>query len=308
MHSADRDVPRVDHHSDLAARLVGRVDELAALEPDARQAVLVPLDAPVQEVGAGEGGDERVVRPRDEILRRAQLAQLAVDQHADRLGQRGGVLVVVGHDQRRQAELVEQLLQLGRAPRPSCARRAPTAARRAAARRDHARAPARAQHAGARRRTALAAWLRRAARCGSARAARRPAPSRRRRRCPGRSGAGRARTPGTRARPAAPPGCGRVVPSSQISSSSAIRPTGRARPAIARSTERLACTGRPDQRDRPLDLERELQLERAKRKLEVCREGCHERISLRNRSRAALMITSSALIASAASKSSANSS
>ena len=35
--------------------------------------------------------------------RRAELAQLALDEHADGPGERGGVLVVVRHDQRRQA-------------------------------------------------------------------------------------------------------------------------------------------------------------------------------------------------------------
>src|SRR5262245_43323838 len=63
---------------------------------------------------------------------------------------------------------------------------------------------------------------------------------------------------------------------------------------------------RPNERDRPLDLERELQLERAKRKPEVRREGCHVSTSLKTTRRIALITTSRAPIASAVSKSTAN--
>ena len=66
-----------------------------------------------QEVRAGERGDERIRRPRDEIRRAPVLAQPAVDDHADLRRERRGVLEVVGHEQRRDLEPGEQLLQLG---------------------------------------------------------------------------------------------------------------------------------------------------------------------------------------------------
>jgi len=61
---------------------------------------------------------------------------------------------------------------------------------------------------------------------------------------------------------------------------------------------RLARPGGPDERDGALDVERERQLEVAKRKREVEAEGSHLRVTRR----AALITTSSALTASATSK------
>ena len=113
MGAADRDVPRVDDDSDLAARLVGRVDPLSALEHDGRQPVVVALGVPAQEVRARERGDERILRPRDELLGRSHLAQRSLDEDADGVRERGRVLVVVRDDQRRQVERAQQLLELG---------------------------------------------------------------------------------------------------------------------------------------------------------------------------------------------------
>ena len=48
----------------------------------------------------------------DELLRRGELAQLAVDEDADLVGERRRILVVVSDEQGRQAELPQQLLQL----------------------------------------------------------------------------------------------------------------------------------------------------------------------------------------------------
>jgi len=107
----DRDVPRVDDHAHVAGGLVGRVDDLAGLEPDARQAVVDELDRTAEQVGAGERRDERVGRLGHELGRRAELPQAALDEHADGLRQSRGVFVVVCDDQRRQPELGEQLLQ-----------------------------------------------------------------------------------------------------------------------------------------------------------------------------------------------------
>ena len=50
---------------------------------------------------------------RDELGRRAGLAKRAVDDHADLVGERGGVLEVVRHEQDGDLEPGEQLVQLG---------------------------------------------------------------------------------------------------------------------------------------------------------------------------------------------------
>ena len=86
-------------------------------------------------------------------------------------------------------------------------------------------------------------------------------------------------------------------------------------PARARTHEsgddaqrrRLARAGRPDERDRPLDLEAQLEVESAKREGEVRREGCHCRTSLIVMRSAALTSTSRALTASATVKFTSNS-
>ena len=48
----------------------------------------------------------------DELRRRAELPQPALDEDADLVGERGRVLVVVRHEQRRQRELPQQLREL----------------------------------------------------------------------------------------------------------------------------------------------------------------------------------------------------
>ena len=68
---------------------------------------------PSEEVGAGEGRDERVGGRRDEVGRGAGLPQLSVDQHADAPRKSSRVLEVVRDEQRRDLELGEELLQLG---------------------------------------------------------------------------------------------------------------------------------------------------------------------------------------------------
>ena len=82
---------------------------------------------------------------------------------------------------------------------------------------------------------------------------------------------------------------------------------GPSQPGDRTQDRALARPRRPDERNGALELEREPQLERAKRKLEVCREGCHVSTSLRMTSSAALTTTSRAPIANAVSKSTPNS-
>ncbi len=53
------------------------------------------------------------LRAGDQLVRRSDLAQAALDQDADRARERRGVLVVVRDDQRRQLERAQELLELG---------------------------------------------------------------------------------------------------------------------------------------------------------------------------------------------------
>ena len=80
---------------------------------DERHVVVEPAGVAAEQVRAGERGDERVGGSVDELARRRELAQLSVDDHADLVGERGGVLEVVGDEDGRQRELVQELLKLG---------------------------------------------------------------------------------------------------------------------------------------------------------------------------------------------------
>ena len=112
MGARHRDVPRVDDDADLALGLVGGEDLLATAEPHLRQAVAGAPRRPVQQVRAGERSDERVARAGDELRGARELAHLPFDDHPDLVRERGGVLVVVGDEQRGEAEPAEQLAQL----------------------------------------------------------------------------------------------------------------------------------------------------------------------------------------------------
>ena len=74
---------------------------------------LAPADAvPSSSVAPGEARDERIGRGGDELRRRPALEDPAVDDHADLVGERGGILEVVGDEDGRQRELAEQLVEL----------------------------------------------------------------------------------------------------------------------------------------------------------------------------------------------------
>ena len=134
----------------------------------------VGLDRALDQVGgAEEGRDEAVGRPVVELDRRADLLDAALVEHRDAVGDRVGVLLVVGDVDRGDAELALQLPQLRRASRPAAGRRGSTAARRAAAPPARSRWCARARRAAAGRRTVAPAAGRRTARA-------RPGPARRR--------------------------------------------------------------------------------------------------------------------------------
>ena len=97
-------------NTDVALGRFGRVDELAGLELDEGDVVAEPACRASEQVGAGERGDERIGRPVDELVGSCELAQASVDDHADLVGERGCVLEVVGDEDGRERELLQQLL------------------------------------------------------------------------------------------------------------------------------------------------------------------------------------------------------
>ena len=67
----------------------------------------------MEQVSAGEPGNEGVGGRCDELVRSAQLEDVALGENADPVGERSGILEVMGDEDRRQAELAQQLLELG---------------------------------------------------------------------------------------------------------------------------------------------------------------------------------------------------
>ena len=108
----ERHVPRVDDRCDLTSTLVGREDHFAAGELDRGQFAL-GTRAAVQDIPAGELGDEGRRGRRQQLFRCSELREPPVDEHADAVGQRGRVDEVVRDDERRQSELAERAAQLG---------------------------------------------------------------------------------------------------------------------------------------------------------------------------------------------------
>ena len=105
-------------------------------------------------VQADELGDERGGGVRVQLARRRQLLELAVAHHADPVGDGQRLLLVVGDEQRRGADLELDRAGSRRAAARAPWRPAPTAARRAAAPAAGSPAPAPARPAAAGRRRA----------------------------------------------------------------------------------------------------------------------------------------------------------
>ena len=110
---AERNVPRIDGDVHAPERVVGAPGREAAVERDLRQPILRPDRVPPSSERAGERRDERIGGHRDELGRRAELEDAPVADDADAVGERGGILEVVGDEERRQRERVEQLAKLG---------------------------------------------------------------------------------------------------------------------------------------------------------------------------------------------------
>ena len=112
MRGRDRHVPRIDRENERALAVIGGRDDGSVVETDACRAVSGHATLAVQEVGAGEGGDEGIGGPGHEVGRRSDLAKASLHDHPDLVGERGRVLEVVRDEQRRDLETGEELLQL----------------------------------------------------------------------------------------------------------------------------------------------------------------------------------------------------
>ena len=170
------------------------------------------------------------------------------DDHADVVCERRGVLEIVRDEDGRQRELDEELLELG------AHRSLRVRVERGQRLVEQDRAGPAGERARERNSLTLAtrerspAWRRQGVRYESARETRRRAPCPRTRRSDGRSGAGRARTPGRRARRAARPACGTPCgrcPARRRRRARSARARGRTSPAIARSTDVLPAPDGP---------------------------------------------------------------
>ena len=110
---SERDVPRIDGDADRAVPRVGAPEREPVVEHDIGQAVSGLDHVPGEKGRAGEARHEGVARHGDELGRRAELQDRAVRDDADAVRERRGVLEVVRDEDRRQAEAVEELAELG---------------------------------------------------------------------------------------------------------------------------------------------------------------------------------------------------
>ncbi len=316
--TTERDLPRVD--GDVRRGRLLRPRSRREPPPSSTTSVspFAPRRAvPAKQRRAGEARDERVGGAATSSAARPALEDPALDDHADPVGERGGVLEVVRDEDRSAAPSSRSSSWSStRTAGLACGRRAPRAARRAGARPGRARARARARRAGARRRRARVTRApREVARSGSARAARRPAASRRGAEADVRArrrGAGTARTPGTGSRPGAAPAARRCPRSCRARRVLVERHEparrGRSRPATTRRTVVFPAPDGPTSATvsppaRPSARRDASKLRRGWVKSDAER---HRVRSLTERRTSALMTTSTALIARATSKSTSN--
>ena len=116
LREADGDVPRVDgdvHGPRLAIRAP---EEEPVVERHLRQPVLRLDGLAGEERRPREAGDERVRRHRDQLRGRAELQDASLADDADAMCEGRGVLEIVGDDDRRQAQVFEELAKLGAHP------------------------------------------------------------------------------------------------------------------------------------------------------------------------------------------------
>ena len=108
----ERDLPRVDREADAARGRIGAPGGAAGVEHDLGEPVGAGRRGAREQGRPGEARDERIGGRGDELRGGAALEDRAVDDHADLIGERGGVLEVVGDEDGRQRELAEQLVEL----------------------------------------------------------------------------------------------------------------------------------------------------------------------------------------------------
>ena len=102
----ERDLPGMDGDVDVAVERVGRADRRRRRRARPRSARRArPVARPRSRFAPVNAATNASAGRVDELLGRAELAQLPVDDHADRSASASRVLVVVRHEQRRQAEL-----------------------------------------------------------------------------------------------------------------------------------------------------------------------------------------------------------
>ena len=110
--AAHRDVPGLDDDADPAAPGGGAHHEAAGVERHLREPVRQRARVPREQVAAGQARDEGVGRRVHELRGRSELEDPALREHADAVGEDGGVLVVVGDEERGQVEVAQQLGEL----------------------------------------------------------------------------------------------------------------------------------------------------------------------------------------------------
>jgi hypothetical protein len=90
-----------------ALGLVGGDECLAAVELDLRQPVRGTTRPAHEQVRAGEFGDERAGRRRDQLRRRPELHEVPLVENADAIGERRRVVVIVRDEERREPGAAE---------------------------------------------------------------------------------------------------------------------------------------------------------------------------------------------------------
>ena len=141
-----RDLPRRNQHRDPAGAGLGQADVVAGVEHH----VQTGGDA-LEVVEPGELSDERGLGGVQQLGREPGLGDVPVLQHDHAIGERDGLVVGMGDDQRGHARPRRSWPRAHPRSFRGCRDRAPTAARRAAAAWDPAPAPGPARPAGAHR-------------------------------------------------------------------------------------------------------------------------------------------------------------
>ena len=135
--AGEGDIPGIEDERGPALGFVRGNHDVSTFETKARQAVRAGLRRARKDVGPGEFGHERIRGRAQELRRRADLTEPALDQDTDSIGECGRVLEVMRDEQRRQLELAEKVVQL----RPHLAARVRIERSHRLVEQEHARVP-----------------------------------------------------------------------------------------------------------------------------------------------------------------------